>query len=304
MNAPIAKFAVFAALATGVAATPALAQLHATDIIIRFNGGTIETGGADATTGLPSFPRRVFPAAFAANGFTNDPGIDSDVGLLTSSQRVGFNFVDGLRIWNGTDFSQYSATPIRIRFGGLSAVTPLFATSAAGFGLAPLSSGQFHRHLGFTLCANPDDPVPCSIIPAEPAVYLLQLTLWTTVQGIADSAPYYLVFNRDADSQVFTDALRFVENSLQAACLLDFNADGFINQEDLAGFLTAFLDESVPAGPSGTGTSPCPNEPLPYSTLGFAADYNRDCTFNQEDLAGFITDYFAESESPSRCIPG
>ena len=301
MNALTTKVAIFA---TGVAASSALAQLHETDIIIRFNAGTIETGGVDAVTGIPAFPRRVFPGTFAANGFTNDPGIDSDTGLLPSSQRVGFDFVDGLRVWNGTDFLQYSTTPIRIRFGGLSAVTPLFATSAAGFGLAPLSSGQFHRHLGFTLCANPSDPVPCTVIPAEPAVYLLQLSLWTTVQNVSNSAPYFIVFNRNAESQAFTDALRFVENGLRTTCFVDFNADGFINQEDLGGFLTAFLDESVPAGPSGTSTSPCPGEPAPYSTLGYAADYNRDCTFNQEDLAGFITDYFAETESPSSCIPG
>ena len=89
-----------------------------------------------------------------------------------------------------------------------------------------------------------------------------------------------------------------------ATCMVDFNSDGFLNQEDLGGFLTAFLDESVPAGPSGTGVAPCPGEPTPYDTLGYAADFNRDCTFNQEDLSGFLTEYLTQVETPNGCVPG
>jgi len=87
-------------------------------------------------------------------------------------------------------------------------------------------------------------------------------------------------------------------------CFVDFNADGFLNQEDLGGFLTAFLAEPPLAGPSGTNFAPCPGEPAPYDTAGYAADYNRDCSFNQEDLGGYITEYFFETENPTNCIPG
>ena len=95
-----------------------------------------------------------------------------------------------------------------------------------------------------------------------------------------------------------------VDIACPLVCFVDFNKDGFLNQEDLSGFLTTFLDESVPAGPTGTNAAPCPGEPAPYDQLGYAADYNRDCTFNQEDLAGYITEYFLESEMPTNCIPG
>jgi len=95
-----------------------------------------------------------------------------------------------------------------------------------------------------------------------------------------------------------------IVDGVPVTCLVDFNADGFLNQEDLGGFLTAFLDESVPAGPSGTNTAPCPGEPAPYDTLGYAADFNRDCSFNQEDLGGYITEYFGQTENPTNCIPG
>jgi len=120
----------------------------------------------------------------------------------------------------------------------------------------------------------------------------------------------YVSFESDAtnlvpgDTNGRTDVYLRDRGAPASGCLVDFNADGFLNQEDLGGFLTAFLDESTPAGPSGTNTAPCPGEPAPYATLGYAADYNRDCSFNQEDLAGYLTDYFGESENPVNCIPG
>ena len=86
-------------------------------------------------------------------------------------------------------------------------------------------------------------------------------------------------------------------------CPLDFNADGFLNQEDLSGFLTAFLAEPAPAGPSGFGQR-CGTVAAPYVN-GYQADYNRDCGLDQEDLGGFITEYLLQSETPgSRCKPG
>lgn len=50
----------------------------------------------------------------------------------------------------------------------------------------------------------------------------------------------------------------------------DFNQDAFINQEDLSGYITAYLDESLDA------------------------DYNEDGALNQEDLSAYITDYLSE----------
>lgn len=53
----------------------------------------------------------------------------------------------------------------------------------------------------------------------------------------------------------------------------DFNLDGELNQEDLGGFITAFLLE--------------PSE--------ISADFNLDGVVDQEDLIGFITDYFLDA---------
>ena len=76
-------------------------------------------------------------------------------------------------------------------------------------------------------------------------------------------------------------------------CPADFNQDGSFNQEDLGGFITAFLSEPAEPGVIGFGYGqPCPNNPAPYQN-GYAADFNRDCDFNQEDLTGYITAFFA-----------
>jgi len=88
------------------------------------------------------------------------------------------------------------------------------------------------------------------------------------------------------------------------ACLIDFNADCALNQEDLSGFLTAFLTDPPQPGPSGTSAAPCPGQPAPFDAFGYAADFNRDCSFNQEDLSGFITEYLTQIESANACFPG
>ena len=118
---------------------------------------------------------------------------------------------------------------------------------------------------------------------------------WLTLSGVAIRTRC-LVTNIDGSA-----------TSQQAdllVCGVDFTCDGFLNQEDLSGFLTAFLDESVPPGPSGTNRVPCAELPQPYNEFGYAADFNRDCTFNQEDLSGYITEYFLETEDPASCIAG
>jgi len=129
----------------------------------------------------------------------------------------------------------------------------------------------------------------------------------TEAVGVSDNGAFVLGRGVDPSGNVAGFVVQIAENIIipnAPTCFLDFNADGFLTQDDLGGFLTAFLDESVPPGPTGTNVAPCTGEPAPYDTLGFAADYNRDCSFSQDDLGGFLTDYFGESENPINCLPG
>ena len=155
----------------------------------------------------------------------------------------------------------------------------------------PVVDGPSGASPGGGTVAGASGPLPSPTI-GTPA------TLTITDAQASDAGSYSAVFSNDCGSATTTVA------TVAFTCAVDFNADGFLNQEDLGGYLTAFLDESLPPGPSGTNSAPCPGEPAPYDTLGYAADFNRDCSFNQEDLGGFITEYFAESENPTNCIPG
>lgn len=76
-------------------------------------------------------------------------------------------------------------------------------------------------------------------------------------------------------------------------CSADYNIDGSLDQEDLSGFITDYLAEpAAPGQPGFAYGSPCPGNPEPYQ-FGYAADYNRDCEFNQEDLSAYFTEYFS-----------
>ena len=105
-------------------------------------------------------------------------------------------------------------------------------------------------------------------------------------------------------TQIFTgpfDANRIISLSPERVCRLDFDQVGLLSKADLAAFLAAFLHESTPTGLTATSNAPCLDAPAPCSTLGYAADFNRDCTFNQEDLSAFTTDYLLETASPTNC---
>ena len=152
--------------------------------------------------------------------------------------------------------------------------------------------------------------------------YLSATKVWTNLTTVAAGAAPASLFTRrqialpqGAKSNAFAlrfrlsvnnaDDIWFVDNvRIAVACAVDYNDDGVLNQEDLAAYIVAFLDESLPPGPSGTSAAPCPGEPAPYASVGYAADYNRDCTVNQEDLSGFITDYLLQVETPAGCLAG
>ena len=133
-------------------------------------------------------------------------------------------------------------------------------------------------------------------------------TLTFTPALVSDTASYDVLVTSPVSCGggllVTTSAAGFLAVTGTNPCPIDFNGDGFLDQEDLSGFLAAFLDESIPPGPGGFAATPCPGEPAPYDTLGYQADFNRDCSFNQEDLSAFITEYFTQVENPTTCIPG
>ncbi|MGQ0628773.1 MAG: hypothetical protein ACT4PL_11820 [Phycisphaerales bacterium] len=241
-----------------------MAQLHSGDIVIRQNSGRLETGTVEPSTGLAVYPQRVFAAVLSATGFTNNPGFDSLPGAFPPSAQVGFDIEDTLRLWDGLNFDQISPSRLRIRFGGSEALTPIEPAVVPGFSTVPQSSGEFHRHFGFTLLA-----------PSSPGVYLFTLRLWTDLPAVQPSEPFALVFSRGADPAEFAAALEFAESLFRApsSCRIDFNNDGIVEPGDLDEFITAYFS-----------LDPSEREDC---------DFNADGFVEPGDLDEFITAYFS-----------
>jgi len=128
---------------------------------------------------------------------------------------------------------------------------------------------------------------------------------WLAVASFSPNAPANgYVVNNGVTEGPFQVNLRSSVGPPPLACTVDFNRDGVLNQEDLSGLLTAFMTEPTPAGPGGFAAGPCPGQPGAYGTAGYQADFNRDCSFNQEDLSGFLTEYLLQVESPNGCTLG
>lgn len=80
--------------------------------------------------------------------------------------------------------------------------------------------------------------------------------------------------------------------SQQPTCRPDYNADGFLNPDDLTDFITDYFTVPPVAGPGGYSI-PCGSfaQP-PYDAVGFKVDINDDCQVNTDDLSDFITLFF------------
>lgn len=255
-------------LACAAVSTPAMAQLDPGDIVLRqvaSAGGTqIQTGRADEETGEQSFPERVFIGEFdPVTLFTSEPGFDSDEGAFPAGSSIGFDILRGVRQWDGTDFGTVSPSTIQVRFAVLQATspTPPFDGLVPGFSISVSSTGQWHRHLGFTLQS-----------PGDAGVYLLELRMWSTAAAVAPSEPIWLVLNHAAAESEMIAAVQWVrENLIDAGCAADFNGDGELNSDDLADFINCFF--AVPA---------CNG-----------ADFNGDGDANGDDLADYINAFFA-----------
>lgn len=220
------------------------------DVQLSVEGGQIVTGVIDFDApGTPVVPGvRVFPGAFgeAPNG-TDDPGFNATGNTSANPQPfapntlIGFDILDALREWDGSDFDSIPAETMTVSLGNNSRTTPPAAgQSVTGFNFAVAgSTGGFHQHMNLFLNA-----------PFSQGVYLLTLRLRASA-GPAPSAPFYFVM-RQGDSaalvQAQLDAISYVQDVLLAPpCAGDANGDGAVNFADVTSVLANFGG----AGPAG-----------------------------------------------------
>ncbi len=221
------------------------AQIHAGDIVVRPNSTStrVQTGLANSTTGQVTMGVRVFNATFGeAPNFTNDPGFDSGPDQWPVPSKIGFTIQSALRKWGGSNFNTVPPERIQVRLGPFGPIlTPLTDTPVLGFSLAVSSDGEFHHHFGYTLLA-----------PTSTGIYLFEATLWATVSGLAESKPFFIVFNQNGSVSDQNDAYTWVENNL-LGCASDFDGDGFVTGDDFDAYVAAFEGGGLEADFDGDG---------------------------------------------------
>lgn len=173
------------------------------DVWVSFDNGRIVTGEADKSATPVTFTPgvRAFEAEFGeVPGFPNllgEPGFYTE--HLPANTGIGFNIVDALRSWNGTDFDTIPAQTMSI-FGdpfpdGDVATTPASPGAfVPGFQFIQAdTNGFFDDHPSFQLNDQAD------------GVYLLSLELFTDASGIANSEAMYIVFGSNIDGSLGDD---------------------------------------------------------------------------------------------------
>ncbi len=184
---------------------PALAQ-HAGDILLEVESGKIVTGLIDEDSGTVTTGVRVFESEFGEifPNFTDEPGFDNDPGTFPFPSNIGFNILDSLRKWDGSDFDAIPTEQVSIGFGPLTPVaTPLAPAIVPGFTLPVAATGDWHRHLEYTLTGA-----------ASTGIYLLTLELFSDASGIDKSDPFFLVFNQNDTEENHEAAAEYVETNI------------------------------------------------------------------------------------------
>lgn len=245
-------------MAVALTAQGAWAQVHGGDVILRAQGGVVQTGRIDG--GAAVFPERVFDGAFGDGGVPNatlEPGYDSEEGAFSPLVPVGITIRKALRMWDGQSFDSIPTERLDVSKGLTTITTPATdpppcqVGGSLTLGLAS-ASGRLHQHAAYVLGA-----------PAADGVYLLELEAWMGVPGGGASAPFWIVLNQNQPAVLVEPAIEYVEHIL--TCPADFNRDGLLNIADFGAFQTAFA-------------------------LGDPrADFNRDCLLNLADFGAFQT---------------
>jgi hypothetical protein len=267
MRTGLTSLAAFAAASSFASVALGGGLTHTGDIILTTDTGAIVTNAF--VSGAPA-PQRVFDSVMGeiVPGITDEPGFDCFPGTFPNGSSIGFRIMDALRVWNGSDFSTVPSARLGVSFLSLGPVmTPTTPdTVVEGFTVPIQSGGVWHRHLTYAIDFS-----------SPSGVYLLQMQLRSTSASIADSEPFWLVFNNGANQNDFVAAVAWAQSNLgvdPVECPGDTNGDNVVNFTDLNGVLASF-------GQSGEG---------------IPGDVNGDGVVNFTDLNEVLANFGAECE--------
>jgi len=191
---------------------------HGGDIGVAFVDGRIVTSLVEEEElGGLGTPQRVFESELGSieyGPFGNDePGYTSNV--LPPGAQIGFNILEELSLWNGAGFTGGLGETLQLgKFVG----TPGEITATTGPGFVPGfffatadGVGFIDEHLSHILMGP--------VLRADPAdgIYLLELELFTDHGGIANSDPFWIVFNLNSPEEDHEAAVEWVQENLVPA---------------------------------------------------------------------------------------
>ncbi len=217
---------------------PAYAQDPHSDVLFEYIDNKIvhytEVSGTNNVAGS------VFPVGGFFNRFASSPGYVSEdiVGLnINPGDIIYYNIHSDLLYWDGSAFTApVSGTQITIDNNGISPNTVITTSSGEQLGDAGTvtnfigtadGAGNFHVHVRsyFLDDGSGGDP--------DFGIYGYLMSLGTDEAGVADSDPYYLVFNYGMLETEYENALIEFENLLTPSVLTgDFNDDGQVDAAD------------------------------------------------------------------------
>lgn len=134
---------------------------------------------------------------------TDEPGWFTET--LPAGSAYGFNILDGLRVWNGSDFDALAPVSLTVTADSNDPGAPSATTGALGefvpgfFFTTPDATGFFDTHIDFVLGA-----------PFTDGIYLL--TLEATSDQFGNSLPLYLVLSQNIEDAEVELAVDFVND--------------------------------------------------------------------------------------------
>ncbi len=195
-------------------APSAVVAQHADVLLIPdFVNGVVATGAFDDDSGMVlSMNQQVFEAEFGEAdpmnpNFADEPGFRALPGDFDDSY-WGFNIIDTVLVWNGTDFSTVSPYSMTINLGPSPDITSPAAPGGftAGFDI-PVGAGGFDDHLNLFLDAPMDG--------SADGIYLLTLEVYA--EGLGASDPIWFVMNRGLSELEHEAAVDWVNANLVPA---------------------------------------------------------------------------------------
>lgn len=246
---------------------------HAGDVILVVENGRVVTGIEDDSV---FEPWRLWVEDIDED-ITDEPGFDSLSGTFDPGASVGVAIRKALRSWDYENghFNEIAEETMVISRFDVWIETPASDPRPGSFpelqlGLAS-ATGVLHVHAWFELIGDG--------APSSDGIYLLELEMWTSMSGVQNSEPFWIIFTKNEDDEdVVHEAEEWVIDNLidpvPANCPADLTRDGTVNVFDLLALLGQWgACPPAEAGARGAnGNGPC------------AADLTGDGMVNVFDL--------------------